>query len=262
MWACDTAQGQVPLTPHSKNSHHLYVCRNASLVAALLAVCKAGGVYIPLDPLYPADRCAGMMEDGAAKALITVADLAPAFMARLPDDLCIIELDDDVMADIANQPRDESEELPQAEEGDLAYCIFTSGSTGRPKGVPIYHTALMNLLASFQAEVRSWPLMTADSAAAARLAWWQCCGQCAVRCHLARWPVAASSTVSLARVTRFVANAFFGHMRALAQRITAAMFRSPECMLATITSTHRPIQTDRTWALCSSAQRATTASSR
>ena len=41
-------------------------------MAALLAVTKAGGVYIPLDPLYPADRCAGMMEDGAARALITV----------------------------------------------------------------------------------------------------------------------------------------------------------------------------------------------
>ena len=87
-----------------------------------------------------------------------VQDLAPAFMTRLPDDLCIIELDDDVMSDI-----DEAEEaeFPAAAEGDLAYCIFTSGSTGRPKGVPIYHSALMNLLESFRVEVRPpralWP---------------------------------------------------------------------------------------------------------
>lgn len=72
-------------------------------------------------------------------------------MARLPDDLCIIELDDDVMSDIDDA---DPVEFPAAADNDLAYCIFTSGSTGRPKGVPIYHSALMNLLESFRVEVR------------------------------------------------------------------------------------------------------------
>jgi non-ribosomal peptide synthetase component F len=95
-----------------------------------------------------------MMEDGAACALITVADLAPAFMRRLEDDLCIIELDDDVMGDLEAP---EVGECPVTSASDLAYCIFTSGSTGRPKGVPIYHAALMNLLESFRVEVRAPP---------------------------------------------------------------------------------------------------------
>lgn len=123
-------------------------------MASLLAILKVGAVYIPLDPLYPAERCAVMMEDAAARALVTTTDLAPEFVSLLADDTCIIDLEDDVPeggAPAANA-------LPPRAADDVAYCIFTSGSTGRPKGVPICHASLMNFLASFRDEVRARPV--------------------------------------------------------------------------------------------------------
>jgi non-ribosomal peptide synthetase component F len=138
-------------TPNTAMSH----CRKAVLPAALLAVSLIGGVYIPLDPLYPAERCALMMEDAGAHALITAPGVAPAFMSRLADDVCVIELNIEAMAAAVEAARKGGVDYPEEEETDLAYCIFTSGSTGRPKGVPIYQSALMNLLESFRLEVRA-----------------------------------------------------------------------------------------------------------
>ncbi|WGU39675.1 MupA/Atu3671 family FMN-dependent luciferase-like monooxygenase [Phenylobacterium sp. NIBR 498073] len=111
----------------------LYLGRSADLVVSILAVLKTGAAYLPLDPSYPADRIAFMLEDSAAA--LVVADtgaVVPGFLdpAR-------------VVSHTAEQ------DLPamQGAPGDLAYLIYTSGSTGRPKGVMIEHRNVTNFFA-------------------------------------------------------------------------------------------------------------------
>lgn len=105
------------------------------LVVAILAIMKAGGAYLPLDPDYPADRLAYMVDDAAVVLLLTQADTA----ARLPASAAtLVLLDADTPGSDAN--------LPDTPGPDgLAYVIYTSGSTGRPKGVLLEHLGLANL---------------------------------------------------------------------------------------------------------------------
>jgi amino acid adenylation domain-containing protein len=113
--------------------------RDPGLVAAVLAVHKAGGAYLPLDPLYPADRIRFIVADAAAPIIITNTVLAAVFAdsgARL-------------LFDTETEPVDEATaavELVSAGPNDLAYVLYTSGSTGRPKGVGIEHRNLINLV--------------------------------------------------------------------------------------------------------------------
>jgi amino acid adenylation domain-containing protein len=116
----------------------LFVERGPDLVAGLLGILKSGAAYIPLDPVYPAERIALMLEDGQPKAIVTEAALSgdlPPFVGPL---VC---LDRD---DLSGEPATVPEDLPGGD--DLAYVIFTSGSTGRPKGVQIPHRALAAFL--------------------------------------------------------------------------------------------------------------------
>ncbi|HVR98194.1 MAG TPA: amino acid adenylation domain-containing protein, partial [Thermoanaerobaculia bacterium] len=95
--------------------------RSADFVVAVLAILKAGGVYVPLDPGYPAERLAFLREDCGARIVLTAPDLSALSY--------------------------ESEEDPGVAvppEG-LAYVIYTSGSTGRPKGVEVNHRAIVRL---------------------------------------------------------------------------------------------------------------------
>ena len=115
--------------------------RCPGLVAALLGVWKAGGAYVPIDPAYPQDRIAFMLDDSRAPVLITgteCADRLPVSSAR------VLQLNPawDALAGVpAHDPEHEV-------RGDnLAYVIYTSGSTGRPKGAMIPHSGLRNYLA-------------------------------------------------------------------------------------------------------------------
>ena len=111
--------------------------REPSLVAAVLAVHKAGGAYLALDPLYPAERIRFMVADAGAPVIITNTALAAVFAdsgARL--------LFDTESADEATG----TVEPVSAGPNDLAYVLYTSGSTGRPKGVGIEHRNLINLV--------------------------------------------------------------------------------------------------------------------
>ncbi|MEV6520489.1 amino acid adenylation domain-containing protein [Longispora sp. NPDC051575] len=97
--------------------------RSADQIVALVAVWKAGGGYLPLDPDYPADRLDHMLADSGAALVVTRE--ATRFPRTLPPD--------------ATDPGDrDSGGAP----GPLAYVIYTSGSTGRPKGVVVSHAAL------------------------------------------------------------------------------------------------------------------------
>jgi amino acid adenylation domain-containing protein len=119
----------------------VWLDRSPEMVAALLAVVKTGGAYLPLDPAWPAERVALVMEDSGAVALIT-----REFLEAQRETLA--------RESLANPPR-----LALLE--NLAYVIYTSGSTGRPKGVGVRHTGLVNLIRWHQ---RTYGVTPADRA--------------------------------------------------------------------------------------------------
>ncbi|HYG65539.1 MAG TPA: amino acid adenylation domain-containing protein, partial [Thermoanaerobaculia bacterium] len=118
----------------------VFLDRSANMVAVLLAVLKSGAAYVPLDPTYPQDRVAYVVEDSGAAILLTEERLR----WELPETTAeIVEIDTlDLADDLA------AGELPAAGPDDLAYVIYTSGSTGRPKGVEVRHGGVVNFLAS------------------------------------------------------------------------------------------------------------------
>ncbi|WP_210589233.1 non-ribosomal peptide synthetase [Streptomyces sp. GESEQ-35] len=121
--------------------------RSAELVTALLAVLKAGGAYLPIDPAYPADRVAHMLQDAAPALLITTGatDAAQDLAQTLP----VVHLDRPGTAD-GERDTDltDAERRARLRPEHPAYVIYTSGSTGRPKGVMIPHR---NVVALFDA---------------------------------------------------------------------------------------------------------------
>jgi amino acid adenylation domain-containing protein len=109
--------------------------RTADLVVALVAVLKAGGAYAPLDPNYPRQRVALMLEISRAAVLVSRRRLAAAFQDALPAGLATVSVEPD-----EEEPERVAEEAARGALPDnLAYLIFTSGSTGVPKGVAIQH---------------------------------------------------------------------------------------------------------------------------
>src|SRR5206468_10083078 len=121
----------------------MLVPRSADAYAALLGILKAGAAYVPLDPEYPADRVAYILENCAAIALVTVAELAGRHAAFGG---AIIRVDADRDAIDAES----STRLPGNAVGvglrDLCYVIYSSGSAGRPKGVLIEHRSACHLV--------------------------------------------------------------------------------------------------------------------
>jgi amino acid adenylation domain-containing protein len=111
--------------------------RSVEMVAAMLAVMKAGAAYVPLDPTYPDEHIAHLLSDSRAPVLLTQERLAARFRAR-----------DIVLVDVPFEHRDRKARRPSDTEGeDLAYVIYTSGSTGNPKGVMVPHRAALNYIA-------------------------------------------------------------------------------------------------------------------
>ncbi|MEH1017893.1 AMP-binding protein, partial [Micromonospora sp. CPCC 206060] len=118
------------------------VCAHRSVeqIQAMLAVHKAGGVYLPLDPSYPAERLAFLLADAAAPVLLTTAELR----AQLPAvDATVVLLDQPSVW--ADQPATDPRSATGPDSG--CYVIYTSGSTGQPKGALVPHRALVNRLA-------------------------------------------------------------------------------------------------------------------
>jgi amino acid adenylation domain-containing protein/non-ribosomal peptide synthase protein (TIGR01720 family) len=113
--------------------------RSPEMIVSLLAILKAGGAFLPLDPEHPAERLAAMLEDARPAVIVTQDALAGA----LPPGFRLVRLDADGPAIAA-----ESADPPgvRIDDRNLAYVLFTSGSTGRPKGVMIDHRGLRNRL--------------------------------------------------------------------------------------------------------------------
>jgi non-ribosomal peptide synthetase component F len=112
--------------------------RSLEMVVGLLGILKAGGAYLPLDPSYPQDRLAFMLEDAQVSVLLTQQKLIAGFSEYKAQRFCL-DTDWEVIAQ-------ESEEKPviRVTADNLAYTIYTSGSTGKPKGVLVTHQNLVH----------------------------------------------------------------------------------------------------------------------
>ncbi|MFF0226384.1 amino acid adenylation domain-containing protein [Streptomyces sp. NPDC004629] len=110
--------------------------RSPEMVVTLLAVLKAGGAYLPIDPEYPADRLAFVLAD--AQPHLVVGEAGFTLPARSDTCPCV------AFGELAADPGAPAETAERVGSGDrLAYVIYTSGSTGRPKGVAITHRGVV-----------------------------------------------------------------------------------------------------------------------
>ncbi|MEC0264254.1 plipastatin non-ribosomal peptide synthetase PpsC [Bacillus subtilis] len=115
--------------------------RSPDMLIAVLAVLKAGGAYLPLDPAYPKERLSYMLKDSGASLLLTQPGCsAPNFSGET------LEVD---MTSLASE-KAENHLFSPADGGSLAYVIYTSGSTGQPKGVAVEHRQAVSFLTGMQ----------------------------------------------------------------------------------------------------------------
>jgi amino acid adenylation domain-containing protein len=120
------------------------VTRSLEMVVGLLGILKAGGAYVPVDPSYPSDRQAYMLDDSEAPVILTqerLRDSLPETDARV---VCLDAEHEQIACHPATPP------MVAADPEQLAYVIYTSGSTGKPKGVQIPHRALVNFLTTMR----------------------------------------------------------------------------------------------------------------
>lgn len=129
----------------------LYVDRSIDMLIAMLAIQKAGGAYLPLDPDFPEDRLCYMLEDSKAPLILTQSHLSERVKEFSPKNVASFCLDTEwqIMQDSLNEKNLAKSELKSnAISNSLAYVIYTSGSTGKPKGVMIEHRAFVNFILS------------------------------------------------------------------------------------------------------------------
>jgi amino acid adenylation domain-containing protein len=112
--------------------------RSLELAVALLGVMKAGGACLPLDPDYPDERLAYMLEDSQASVLLTQPGLLPRLGDAKP---VVVHLSSDWKI---LQGRSTKNPTRPSDPQSLAYVIYTSGSTGKPRGVMLEHGGLVN----------------------------------------------------------------------------------------------------------------------
>ncbi|WP_218920282.1 non-ribosomal peptide synthetase [Chondromyces crocatus] len=117
----------------------LYAERSVEALVGLLAVLKAGAAYVPMDPAYPRERVALMLEDAGVSVLLTQAGLLHS-LPRHGATVVLLDEDGDTVARCSGENLSE-----EVEPDQLAYVIYTSGSTGRPKGVQVTHRGVSNL---------------------------------------------------------------------------------------------------------------------
>ena len=125
--------------------------RSLEMVVGLLAVLKAGAAYVPLDPAYPRERLAFILEETQVPLVLTqrsIAALLPAGRAQ------IVCLDDRHLEVESHEPSGSDGRFSDEplDPSFLAYVLYTSGSTGKPKGVGIGHRAVVSFLTSMQRE--------------------------------------------------------------------------------------------------------------
>jgi amino acid adenylation domain-containing protein len=120
--------------------------RSFELFIGMLSILKAGGAYLPLDPKYPLERRAFMLQDADAQYVVAQAQFSDLFDGQKQQLFTL------TANDLIDAPETPPPDLTQP--GDLAYLIYTSGSTGKPKGVPVTHA---NLIHSTAARIEYYP---------------------------------------------------------------------------------------------------------
>jgi amino acid adenylation domain-containing protein len=140
--------------------------RSPELILGLLGILKAGGAYVPIDPAYPVERKAYLLEEISRpfKGCILLTQEKPiqgaqtplSATAGLPENIHTIDLAS-LWSEIAGEPAENLRTDVSPEQ--LAYIIFTSGSTGKPKGVMLQHGGLVNLV---QAQTRCLEMRPGD----------------------------------------------------------------------------------------------------
>ncbi|BAT53519.1 amino acid adenylation domain-containing protein [Nostoc sp. NIES-3756] len=120
----------------------LCVERSLEMIVGLLGILKAGGAYLPLDPDYPTERLAYMLNDSQVQVLLTQEKL----LTTIPEhSACVVCLDKD-WQDISKESKDNP--VTSSTTDNLAYVIYTSGSTGQPKGTLVNHSNVVRLFAA------------------------------------------------------------------------------------------------------------------
>lgn len=185
----------------------LCVARSLEMAVGMLGTLKAGGAYLPVDPLYPEERIAYMLEDAGIAVLLTQQRLAATLPHTVKETIC---LDSDWQA-IAQWPADNPAHCNHPL--DLAYIIYTSGSTGLPKGVMVSHRNAVHSttarFANYQQPVSAYLLLSsfAFDSSVAGLFW--TLGQGGCLClptdDAAKDPVALAELIAGRRVSHLLA---------------------------------------------------------
>ncbi|MFS4097109.1 non-ribosomal peptide synthetase [Streptomyces sp. AF1A] len=141
----------------------LFLERSLDTAVAILGVFKAGGQYVPMDPLYPPARLARILADATPHVLITHASLREALPGH-DGHLLVLDRPELPFPDPA-RPVPERDPAPLAPD-NAAYVIYTSGSTGTPKGVQVSHATVARMFAAMTAtpaydfdEHDVWPML-------------------------------------------------------------------------------------------------------
>ncbi|NEO76293.1 non-ribosomal peptide synthetase [Moorena sp. SIO4G3] len=129
--------------------------RSLDMIVGLLGILKAGCAYVPLDPAYPSERKAFMLEDSNVTVLLTQSTLVDGLPNSLLQVICL----DRDWSVISQHPQQNPGS--DVSSNNLVYIIYTSGSTGIPKGVAIEHRGLLNLIAWHQ---RAFSVTSVDRA--------------------------------------------------------------------------------------------------
>lgn len=137
--ASELAQSLLALGVRPEDRVAVLQERTPELIVSLLAVLKAGGAYMPLDPRSPADRLRAMANSSDARILLTDRASHEAAQAVAPEHLLVV---DEPLPAVRRSP---AGPLPAVHPDQLAYVLFTSGSTGEPKGVGVTHRAVLDL---------------------------------------------------------------------------------------------------------------------
>ncbi|RML34065.1 Syringopeptin synthetase A [Pseudomonas syringae pv. atrofaciens] len=143
-WANQIAHRLIAQGISADDRVAICVERGLEMIAGLVGILKAGAGYVPLDPSYPEERLAYMLEDSAPKMLLTQRGLRERFaQAAMP--VLLLEADARAENGIDRAPVT-NPQLAGLGAQHLAYLIYTSGSTGQPKGVAMPHAPLVNLM--------------------------------------------------------------------------------------------------------------------
>jgi len=123
----------------------LFLDKSEHMIISILAVCKSGAAYVPIDPSYPRDGIQYMFRDTEADVVIANQRYTSILRELFQGTMDIMEIESAIRLTFNF---DSCNPQPMALSTDLAYVIYTSGTTGKPQGVMIEHRGVVNLQVS------------------------------------------------------------------------------------------------------------------